>query len=130
MPLSYTVSDDGTFVQTKGFGEIGPEDVFEYNLKTSGDASIKPGFKELIDVSGIEKSSLTHESFQHVRELVQVDQKRNVEHRLALVVGKDSSFSNARYYQSLVDRGIEKVIVSYDIRTARLWLGLPETETK
>ncbi len=129
MSLTYGVSADGSFVYAVAGGHLRPEDVLEYETAISADDRVKRGFKEIVDVSGITEASITADDFQKVRDMMRASGKRTRRNRLAIVVSRDSSFKNARYFEQLVDPELT-VIVFNNIQTAMVWLGVTEKDLK
>jgi len=70
MPVQYEVSADGKFVRATATGEITPEEIHEFIQAIARDDRVKPGFRELFDVSHISASKVEKESFARIRQLV------------------------------------------------------------
>jgi len=105
------------------------EEVLDYETAIATDDHVKPGFKELVDVSGITQANITDDDFRKIRDLMKAGDKRTPKNRLAIVVSKDSSFRNARYFEQLVESLIT-VIVFNNLQTAIIWLGRTEKDLK
>ena len=129
MPVQYEVSADGKFVRATATGEITPEEIHEFIQAIARDDRVKPGFRELFDVSHISASKVEKESFARIRQLVLQNPKRLPGSHLAIVVGSGSSFDKAREYERIASPGVENVIVFNDLHTAEVWLGVTDVET-
>ena len=127
MPLTYKVSTDGSFVYAVAVGHLRPEEVLDYEKAISADGRVKPGFRELVNVSGITQASITPDDFRKIRDSMKANDKRTPKNRLAIAVSKDSSFKNARYFEQLVDPHLT-VIVFNSVQTAFIWLGVTEKD--
>ena len=127
--MTYKVSIDGNFVYAVAAGHLRPEEILDYENAISADDRVKPGFKELVDVSGITQASITADDFRKIRDLMKANDKRTPKNKLAIVVSKDSSFKNARYFEQLVDPHLT-VIVFNSVQTAIIWLSVTEKALK
>ena len=123
MPIKYTVSDDGMFVYAIVEGVLTMEDVHNYGQEISDDNRIKAGFNELFDLSLMTKSALDQQDLHRIVELTKANKKMLPTGRLAIVAGRDESFSNSRYYEKIVSP-LRNVIVFNNVSTARKWLGV------
>ena len=130
MPVKYEVSLNGMFVHAVATGTLDPEEIYQYVSDIDEDERIKPGFRELFDVSEIEKSNVIFGSFEKIRELILSSSKRTPGSKLGIVARKTSSFYNAELYERLMSDGAQNVIVFNDVYTAKIWLGAVDISLK
>ncbi len=129
MPVRYSVSLNGLFVNAVAHGVLKLDDVRQYINDVSNDDCVKPGFSELFDVRGITASEITPEMFKDFRKLVLDDPKRVRGSKLAIVVRTNSSFYKAQKYERSVMPDVQNVIVFNDFYTAKIWLGVTDIES-
>ncbi len=129
MSVKYTVSADGTFVHATATDTLKLEEIREFINDTENDTRIKPGFKEIFDVRMISESQIDLQAFMEIRELVLASSNYLNHSKLAIVVGKKSSYDNARKYEQLVSPEEHNVIVFNNISTAKTWLGIASEES-
>lgn len=129
MSIKYTVSADGTFVHATATDTLTLEEIKNFINDTEDDTHIKPGFIELFDVRMISESQIDFQALMEIRELILASSKYINHSKLAIVVGKKSSFENAREYEQLVSPDTQNVIVFNNISTAKIWLGVTSEES-
>jgi len=123
VPVSYTVSTDGSFVWATVIASLTPEELYEYEQKTAIDERIRPGFRELFDVTQTDQVEVTKETMEQVRNLSAVNPKKGKGNQLA-IVARGQSFDHARYYEYITAPNLQNVIVFNNLNTALLWLGV------
>ena len=130
MPIKYTVGSEGMFVHAVGSGAVTLDEVRQYMHDIAHDDRVKPGFSELFDGCRITESLIAPESFIDIHELVLADPKRKRGNKVAVVVGRTSSFYNAERYERLASSNSQNVIVFNDVHTAKIWLGAAEVKNE
>ncbi len=128
MPVTYTVSENGTLVSAVATGVLTPDDVINYEHAVSDDQRVKPGFRELFDAQRISESALTPEALKEISQLISQDPKKRMRNKLAIVVSSNPSFQRARYFERQGDPQRQNVIVFNDIQTAKTWLGIADPD--
>ncbi|MCP4711154.1 MAG: hypothetical protein GY869_21245 [Planctomycetes bacterium] len=128
MPVTFTVSDDGSFVWAITSGSLTSEELFDYEQETATDERIRPGFRELFDVTSSEQVQITKETMEEIHNLGMKNPKKGYGNKLA-IVAKGESFDYARYYEQIVQSNLQNVIVFNSINTALLWLGVSQEES-
>ena len=124
MSIKYTVYLSGTFVFAAATDKLTLNDIESYWHQIINDDRIKCDFRLLFDVTHISTSEMNLEAFQKVRDLIRNSYQIKRTSQLAIVVGTQSSYDNARNYERLVEQEQEQVIVFNSLRTAMIWLGV------
>lgn len=128
MPVSYTVSTDGTFAYFSATGVLDVSDFEKVIKAVILDDRLVPGFRQLLDLSAISRSTLTKVSLQKVIGLAKENLKVTRDTKLAIVVSSDSSYKNARDYEEMASDEYQDIIVFNSLETAKIWLGVDKTE--
>lgn len=127
MPVSYTVSTNGTFAHFTATGDLSLPD-FELLLKNvANDARLVPGFRQLFDLSSISSSLLTPATLKKVLALAKMNPKITRDTKLALVVSSEISYENASDYEKMAREVYQDIIVFNSISTAKIWLGVSDS---
>jgi hypothetical protein len=129
MPISYTVSTNGTFAYFSCTGVIDLPDFKKILSDLARDDRLTPGFRQLFDFTAISSSLLTPTSLEKIIELAKVNPKVTNDTKLAIVVSSDSSFQNAKTYEKLANNEYQDIIVFNSLSTAKIWLGVEENGT-
>jgi hypothetical protein len=124
MSVKYTVSDDGTFVYAVATGTLSPDEMNKYLVDMANDERLKPGYRELLDMTMLVKSLITPASFTKIMELIAANPKKQRGSKLAIVAGPEGSFETARQFERLASSDVVKIIVFNDTDTAKVWLGV------
>ncbi|MBN2226542.1 MAG: hypothetical protein JW763_04185 [candidate division Zixibacteria bacterium] len=128
MPLRYQVSTDGFYVRATCYGILTSEDVIAYIQKLMEDDRVKPGFRQLFDVSGVEDAMIAPDQYKSVTDVVLGNPKKGKNNMLAIVAGTGKVYLKARQYEVATSPHIENAIVFNSIRTAEIWLGVTDLE--
>ncbi len=129
MPITYAVSDDGSFVWATVIASLTPEELFKYEQKTAKDERIRPGFRELFDVTQTDQVQVSKETMEQVRNLSAMNPKKGSGNQLA-IVARGESFDHARYYEQIATPQLQNVIVFNNLNTALIWLGVSKELVK
>jgi hypothetical protein len=124
MSVKYTVNDKGTFVYAVATGTLRPDELNKYLVDMTNDERLKPGYRELFDMTQLVESLITPASFPEIMELIAANPKKQRGNKLAVVAGPEGSFETAREFEHLASSDVVKIIVFNDIETAKVWLGV------
>ena len=124
MSVKYTVNDNGTFVYAVATGTLTLDEIKKYLVDMANDERLKPGYRELFDMTRLIKSLITPASFPEILELIAANPKKQHSSKLAIVAGPEGSFETARQFERLASPDVVKIIVFSDIETAKVWLGV------
>jgi hypothetical protein len=123
MSVKYTVNDKGTLVYAVASGILRPDELNKYLVDMANDERLKPGYRELFDMTQLIESLVTPASFPEILKLIAANPKQRGS-KLAIVAGPEGSFETARQFERLANPDMVKVIVFNDIETAKVWLGI------
>ena len=126
MPLRYQVSPDGSYVRATGYGVVTSREVIAYIRRLMNDDRVKPGFRQLFDISGIEEITIVPDQYESVTDVVLANPKRQENSMLAIVAGTGKIYHKARQYEAATSPHVENVIVFNSVRTAEIWLGVAD----
>ena len=124
MSVKYTVNDKGTLVYAVASGILRPDELNKYLVDMANDERLKPGYRELFDMTQLIESLVTPASFPEILKLIAANPKKQRGSKLAIVAGPEGSFETARQFERLANPDMVKVIVFNDIETAKVWLGI------
>ena len=127
MPVTYEVRNGGTFVYTKAYGEIGEEDLLEYQVALLGDPRTKPGFCELFDASTAQAAGVSEATLKKMAEVDQEHAEKLEGGKCAVVIRH--GFELAKLFESFQARPYN-VMVFFNLDVARTWLGEPGADTQ
>jgi hypothetical protein len=128
MSVKYTVNDNGTFVYTAATGTLRPDEIKKYLVDMANDERLKPGYRELFDMTRLIESLITPASFPEILKLITANPKKQRGSKLAIVAGPEGTFETARQFERLASPDVVKIIVFSDIETAKVWLGVETPE--
>lgn len=126
MSVEYTYDEENNVLYTRFFGVVVEKDFSEQAEAVAADPRIKPGVRELVDLSGIEE-------VQGDQKALEANIRIDIHHseklagmRTAIVAPTDLLYGFSRMYQSLVEvRGAPSTVeVFRNEKDARKWLGL------
>ncbi len=127
MPVSYTVSTNGTCAHFSATGDLSLTDLDRLLKDIANDGRLVPGFRQLFDLSSISGSLLTPATLKKVLALARMNPKITRDTKLALVVSSDVSYQNASDYEKMARDVYQDIIVFNSISTAKIWLGVRDT---
>ena len=122
MAITYEVSEDGSFVHTKMIGEYTEEEVVCHRMAIVSDSRIKPGFRQLTDLTGGVASGITEESLARLAEIANAHPEKFRGARYAIVVQRSGEFELAKVFER-VYADPASVIIFYNLDVAKTWLG-------
>ena len=124
MSVKYTVNDKGTLVYAVANGTLTPDELNKYLVDMANDERIKPGYRELFDMTQLVESLITPASFPEILKLIAANPKKRHGSKLAIVAGPEGSFETLRQFERQAGEDVVKIIVFNDIETAKVWLGI------
>jgi hypothetical protein len=124
MSVKYTVNDNGTLVYAVATGTLSPDEMNKYLVDMANDERLKPGYRELFDMTQLVKSLITPESFPEIMKLIAANPKKQRGSKLAIVAGPEGTFETARQFERAASSDMVKIIVFNDTETAKVWLGV------
>lgn len=122
MPTEYKIKDGVVVSRTSG--KFTFDEAKDFRTKLAADPAYNPESPHLIDFSEVEDVDLT---FEEIRQLAFADPFGNRARR-AIVAPGNHAYGIARMYEALVRAGGSPLEVFRDIKAARKWLGLQQTE--
>ena len=130
MPLRYQIDDEHRLVQTKGYGVLTDQEVFEYKQSVWSLPQVA-GYDELFDVSGVDRVDFP--SAERLRELARLSAAMDVRFpsRVAVVANDLVTFEVARMYEifrKLDRRSTRDVSVFLKVEEAVAWLKEPASK--
>jgi hypothetical protein len=132
MPIEYNVSNDGHFIHAIANGVLTPEEFIEFEVAHASDKRLNPPVNELLEIEYGACKNITKDDISKVLERRKEIEKPPTPHRCAIVVpyDDDQSWNIASFYEGMVILHYpESVIVFGDLRIARVWLGVEETNS-
>jgi len=129
MPISYTVNASGTFAYFTATGVMDVKSLEKVLQEMSQDDRLRPGFHQLFDLTGISNTTLNPESLEKIIALVRTIPKVTKDTKLALVVGSDQSYQNAKHFEKIGRGDFQDIIVFNALSTAKIWLDVDENGT-
>lgn len=128
MPIDYQVLEEGGLVLTVFSGHVTTQEVIEHTRDFMGDTRIRPGHRELADLS---RATSTEVSFESLADAVKMERDANCfrDARLAIVAPQDIQYGMSRMYLTLADKTPRAEVELFrDVEQARSWLGLTSSE--
>ena len=122
MGITYEVSEDGGCVHTKIIGEYTEEEMVRHRMAILSDSRIKPGFRQLTDVTEGVASGVTEESFARLAKIAEAHPDKFRGACYAIVVQRSREFELAKVFES-VYADPATVIIFYNLHVAKTWLG-------
>ncbi len=126
MSVDYTYDDKRNVLYTRFFGVVIDEDLTVQAKKLAADPRIKPGLREIADLSDIEKVQASSSSLGANIDIDRAHSEKLSGMRTAVVAPTDFLFGFARMYELLAELqgSPSKVSVFRTVDEARRWLGL------
>ena len=129
MPIQYSVSDDGHFIDAVASGLVTAEEFIEYEIGHTIDERIRTPLSELLVIEPGAFRQITIEDILRV-----IEQRRDlpqfpVTHRCAIVVAVSDlhAWDLAKFYEGMFRLHYPQVVIVFaDPATARIWLGMEE----
>lgn len=121
MPIDYEVDEVHNVVYATGQGAVGDEDFLDYVQRFLADRRIRPGYRELVDLTAAIRGQISPRLFDLIAELDRQQPERQSGSRTAIVVPDSESFQLASAYGL---KAQAPVIVFSNVSVARTWLGI------
>jgi hypothetical protein len=130
MSVDYTYDEENNILYTRFFGVVIDKDLKEQAEAVAGDPRIKPGVRELVDLSGVEDIQGSPSSLELNIQIDIANREKLVGMRTAIVAGNDLLYGFSRMYQSLAEVRESPLTVEVfrTVEEAREWLGLQDDE--
>ena len=122
MPITYKVSKDGLFVYTAVTGKVTEQDLLQYEMDFLSDPRIKPGFRNLLDVTTGIESQLTKETVDKIISIDKAHPEKFVGSKCAIVVSSSTILDFAQEFEKL-HNGVLSTITFVNSDVAETWLG-------
>jgi hypothetical protein len=131
MSVDYTYDEKNNVLYTRFFGAVVDKDLKDQAEAVAADRRIKPGARELVDLSGIEDIQGSPKSLELNIQIDKANEEKLAGMRTALVATTDLVFGFARMYQTLAEVRDSPLTVEVFRTTekAREWLGLRDGES-
>lgn len=120
MPVSYSINRDQCLVVSRLWGTLTEDDVHEHNRKLRVDPAFDPGYRQLIDVTGLTEILV---GTQAITETAR-DQYFTPGTRRAFVATSETAFGLARMFAMRAEASGQTIEVFRDRERAEEWLGL------
>jgi hypothetical protein len=121
MPIDYEVDVAHNVVHATATGAVGDADFLDYVRRFLADSRIRPGYRELVDLTAASKGAISPELFDLIADLDRQQPERLRGSRTAIVVPDSEGFELASTYGL---KAQAPVIVFTNIGVARTWLGI------
>lgn len=121
MPIEYVVEEANNVVYATGTGIVSDEDFLDYVRRFLADARIRPGYRELVDLTRATKGAISPGLFDRIAQMDREQPGQQLGSRTAIVVPDSESFLLASAYGL---KAQAPVIVFSNLDVARTWLGL------
>jgi len=127
MPVQYSVSDDGHFLQAIASGMVTAQEFIEYEVAHAIDKRLRTPVSELLVIESGAFKQITMKDISRV-----IEQRRDipeppVTHRCAFVVAMSDyhAWDLAKFYEGMFRLHYPEIVIVFaDPVTARIWLGM------
>ena len=120
MTISYEIDQRERLVTSRLSGVVTNEEVRDHNEKLRADPEFDPGYRQLIDLSGITEVRVTTPTVSSAAQ----DQYFAPGSRRAFVAPTDVTFGLARMFALYAESGGHTIEVFRDRKKAEEWLGI------
>lgn len=121
MPIQYEVDEARNVIQASARGTLGDADFLDYAHRLMADSRIRPGYRELVDLTAAVKGDISQELFELIAAIDRQRPDRHAGSRTAIVVPDSEAFQLASTYAI---KAQAPVIVFSNLSVARTWLGI------
>ncbi len=127
MPVEYEYDEEQNVIYTRFFGVVVDKDLEDQAKAVAADPRIKPGLRELVDLSGIEGIEASTSSLERNIMIDSTNREKLEGLRTAIVAGTDLLYGFSRMYQALAEvQGAPSTVEVFRSEgKAREWLDLP-----
>jgi hypothetical protein len=131
MSVEYTYDEEKNVLYTRFFGLVVDRDLVDQAEAVAADPRIKPGVRELVDLSGIEEIQAVPTALEQNIWIDITQSEKLAGMRTAIVATTDLLYGFSRMYQSLAEVKDSPLTVEVfrTEREAREWLGLEDKES-
>ena len=127
MPIEYSVSDDGYFIDTTASGLVTPQEYIGYEMTHVVDKRVRTPFSELLVIESGAFEQITRDDISRVIEQRRELAELPIQHRCAIVVAMSDfhAWDLAKFYEGMFRLHYPEVVIVFaDTITARIWLGV------
>jgi hypothetical protein len=127
MPVGYSVSGDGHFIDAVASGLVTSQEYIEYELAHAVDKRVKAPLAELLVIEPGAFRQITTGDISRVIERRRDLPELPVTHHCAIVVDVSDYHTRdlAKFYEGMFRLHYPEVVIVFaDVVTARLWLGM------
>ncbi|HEY40617.1 MAG TPA: hypothetical protein G4O18_02020 [Dehalococcoidia bacterium] len=127
MPIKYSVSDDGHFINAVASGLVTAQEFIEYELAHAVDKRIRTPLYELLVIEPGAFRQIATEDISRVIEQRMDLPEPPVTHHCAIVVAESDyhAWDLAKFYEGMFRLHYPEVVIVFaDPVTARIWLGM------
>jgi hypothetical protein len=123
LSVSYSIDPDRGLVVSRLWGTLTEDDVREHNRKLRVDPAFDPGYRQLIDATGLTEILVGTQTITQTAR----DQYFTPGTRRALVATSEAAFGLARMFATRAEASGQTIEVFRDKARAEEWLGLEAT---
>ncbi len=130
MSVEYTYDEEHNILYTRFFGVVIDKDLKDQAETIAADPRIKPGVRELVDLSGVEDIQGSSSSLELNIQIDCANSEKLAGMRTAIVASTDLLYGFSRMYQTFAElrKSPLTVEVFRTVGEAREWLGLQDDE--
>ena len=103
MPVEYTYDEENNVMYTRFFGVVVDRDLEAQGEAVAADPRIKPGVRELVDLSAIEDIQASTTSLERNIMIDAANREKLAGMRTAIIAGTDLLYGFSRMYQALTE---------------------------
>jgi hypothetical protein len=120
MPISYVIDANRALVTTRWWGSVTDREVLDHNQKLRTDSGFNPGYRELVDTTGVTDLRITTRLINETA----LDQFFEPGIRRAIVASSDAVFGMARMFALRAESVGQTIEVFRQTAPAHEWLAL------
>ena len=127
MPIEYSVSGDGHFINAVASGHVTAQEFIEYELNHAVDKRIRAPLSELLVIEPGAFRQITTGDISRIIEQRRESADPPITHRCAIVVAASDyhAWDLAKFYEGMFRLHYPEVVIVFaDPVTARIWLGM------
>ena len=130
MSVEYTYDEENNVLYTCFFGVVTDNDLKDQAEAVVADPRIRPGTRELVDLSGVEDIQGEASGLEQNIQIDTANKEKLAGTRTAIVATTDLLYGFARMYQTLAELRDSPLTVEVfrTFEEAREWLGLEDDE--
>jgi hypothetical protein len=120
VPASYAIDAKQKLVTSRLWGAVTEDEVYDHNRRLRTDPAFDPGYRQLVDMTGITKVVVPTEMINKTS----IDQFFNRGTPRAFVASSDATFGMARMFALQAEGTGQTIEVFREMAKAEAWLGL------